>query len=109
MKVFNIIIILSFCIIIIIIIMSCTGNKDEKKYRQLRKDVISHYKTENNSLKEKAAKFLLDNLKDRYTIEGKRYQAYSDTIKKYCPNGEVMQKSLFPLKNEFFDDSLVRD
>lgn len=70
-----------FCIAFFAI--TCTESEDEKRYRQLREEVLSHYKMDKNPLKIKAASFLLDNLKDRYAVNGERYDAYSHTIKTY--------------------------
>lgn len=106
MKVFiSIAILVSFCLVI----LSCAENKEEERYRQLRQDVISHYKAENNPLKEKAARFLLDNIKDRYAIEGKRYQVYSDTIKRYYQNADTLYKKLISVKKAAYRDSVVKD
>lgn len=90
-------------------LLSCTENEEEKKKHQLRKEVLEHYKGNNNPLKEKAALFLLNNLKNRYAIEGKRYQAYTDTIKKYYQNAETLHEKLISVKKRAYNDTVVKD
>jgi len=99
----------SIFVFIVFFVLSCTDNEDVKRYRQLRKDVLSHYKANNNPLKEKAARFLLDNLKDQYAIDGERYKVYSDTIKKYFANKDTLQQKLVSVNKGKYTDSIVID
>ena len=92
-----------------ILILSCTETKEQKKYWELRKAVLSHYKTDTNPLKEKAARFLLDNLTGRYAIEGERYKRYSDTIKRYYLNADTLHKKLISVKNGSYGENSVKD
>jgi hypothetical protein len=71
--------------------------------------VLAHCKTDSNPLKEKAAIFLLDNLKDRYAVEGDRYKVYSDTIRKYYKNFWILHKMLMPLKEMSFGEVTSKD
>jgi len=87
-------------------IISCTGNSN---YRQLRKKVIVHYKAEKNPQKLKAATFLLDNIEDKFAIEGERYNAYCDTIKIYHQNFWMLHKKLKPLNDCSYSSSQVLD
>lgn len=91
------------------LLLSCTERAEMKKYRQLREKVLTHYKAENNPLKEKAARFLLDNIKDQYAINGERYKAFSDTIKKYFANKDTLQEKLVSVKKEKYTNSIVVD
>ena len=90
-------------------LLSCTKTEDEKKYHRLRKEVLAHYRTDTNPLKEKAALFLLDNLKDRYAIEGEKYNTFSDTIKMYYPKADSLSKKLLLLKNLPLANDIVLD
>ena len=81
------------------IIFSCTKTEEQKRYDRLRAEVIGHYKSDPDPLKEKAAAFLLDNLKDRYSIEGERYNQYADSIKRRYIKPDSLYKSLSSLKN----------
>lgn len=96
-------------IFLCVLILFCADSEDVKRYRQLRKDVLTHYETENNPLKEKAARFLLDNLFERYAIEGDRYNRYSDTIKRYYLNADTLHKKLISVKNRYFSENIVKD
>ncbi|MDA3865899.1 MAG: discoidin domain-containing protein [Salinivirgaceae bacterium] len=99
-----------FCLITFcFLIFSCNKSEYEKKYDQLRKEVLTHYKSDSNPLKEKAAIFLLDNLKKRYAVEGERYKVYSDTIRKYHKKFWVLHKKLMPLKNKSFGEIISAD
>ena len=91
------------------LIMSCAETEDVKRYRQLRKEVFTHYKAENNPLKEKAARFLLDNLEDRYAIEGERYKKYSATIRRYYQNKDTLHQKLISVRNGSYSDIIVKD
>lgn len=94
---------------VVIHILSCEGNKEDKKYRNLRTEVLEHYKGDKNPLKEKAARFLLDNLKERYSIEGERNQMYADTIRKYYQNGDTLHKKLLTLRPGTYSEYKVKD
>lgn len=96
-------------IFLCILILSCADNEYLKRYQQLRRDVLAHYKAEKNPLKEKAAKFLLDNLKDRHSIEGERYGKYSDTIRRYYQNNDTLYRKLITVRNASLKDSIVKD
>ena len=93
-------------LLIVILILAC---KDEKTYPKLRKEVLEHYKGDKNPLKEKAARFLLDNLKDRFAIVGERNRQYSDTIRRYYQNGDTLHKKMLPLRSKSYNDSKVKD
>lgn len=99
-----------FCLLTsIIMVFSCKKTEEQKKYDYLRKEVMDHYKTDPNPLKEKAALFLLDNLKGSYTIEGDSYKAYTDTIRMYYQKPDNLHKKLVLLKNMPFDNDTVFD
>jgi len=93
----------------VILILSCTGNQEEKTYDQLRKAVLDHYRGDKNPLKIKAARFLLDNMKERFSVEGERVQRYSDSIRKYHQNGDSLHKKIFPLRSLSFQENIIRD
>ena len=91
--------IMFFCMLIsCLMAISCKNTEEQKKYDHLRQDVLDHYKIGFNPLKEKAARFLLDNLKGSYAIDGERYKAYADTIKKYYQNPDSLHEKLMLLK-----------
>ena len=94
---------------VVILILACAGSNEEKTYEHLRRAVLEHYKGDRNPLKIKAARFLLDNLKDRFAIEGERVQSYSDSIRKYYHNGDSLHKKIFPLRSISFEEQVVMD
>ncbi len=87
-----------FYITLSILIISCSKS-DDQKYAHLRKKVLEHYQTDSNPLKIKAARFLLDNLKDRYAVDGQRNKVYVDIIQKYYQNADTLHKKLNAIKD----------
>ena len=99
----------SLALFIFIVASSCTDGECQKKYRRLRKSVVEHYQADSNTLKLKAAIFLLDNLKDRYAIEGERYEKYAGTIKKYCQNPDTLHARLLSIRDGHYKKEPVKD
>ncbi len=99
----------SLALLFFIVASSCTNWECQKKYRRLRKSVVEHYRADSNPLKLKAATFLLDNLKDRYAIEGERYEKYAGTIKKYCQNPDTLYARLLSIRDGHYKEKTVKD
>lgn len=89
-----------FCILLSIPILSFAPveKKVNHKQKQLEKKVLAHYQHDSNPLKLQAARFLLTNIKDKFSIEGERTKMYADTVKKYYRDGNILHKKLFPLR-----------
>lgn len=89
--------------------LSCSYFNNQIKFRQLRNDVLLHYKNDKDPLKEKAAIFLLDNMKERYSIVGERYEGYATIIKKCNPNPDTVHAKLLLVRNLQLEDKTVKD
>jgi hypothetical protein len=96
-------------IFLCVLILSCSGIEEQKKYRKLRKEVLTYYKTDANPLKKKAARFLVDHIKDKYSLEGDRYQCYADTIKRYYTNPDTLYSKLSKLKQQSLPQLKIKD
>lgn len=99
----------SCLVVLCFLIQSCNKSEEQKKYDRLRKDVLAHYKSDASPLKEKAAMFLLDNLKYRYAIEGERVKTYTDTIKRYYQSSDTLHKKLLLLRDGSYSEYKVKD
>lgn len=101
------------CLLIIILSISLLSftplNKNEDKQKLLEKKVLSHYQHDVNPLKIKAARFLLANLIESFSIEGERTKMYSDTVMKYYQDGNVLHKRLLPLRDISAEEVVVND
>lgn len=97
-----------------ILLMCCfvcflTNCTKQSKYEKLRTNLLSHYNEKADSLKCKAALFLLEGAKDMHGIEGTRVKTYSDTIKEYFRESKLLNDKLYALRDENYPDSIVND
>jgi hypothetical protein len=102
-------ILFAFTVTVAIFLLSCDRQNDQEKYQSLRASVLSHYKQDANPLKLKAARFLLDNLKDLYSIEGDRTRIFSDTILEYYQDPDTLYKKLFKIRNGYTNSVFIMD
>lgn len=87
-----------------------TAYKKAGKNKSELKAVIKHYsKHPADSLKKKAAVFLLTNLSEAFSIDGERIKIYSDTVKRYYKDGSELHKKLLLLRDYPADEKLVGD
>jgi hypothetical protein len=91
-----------------LLIISCSQT-EEQKYNHLCEVVLNHYRKDQNPLKLKAASFLLDNMKGKYSIEGELYKVYTDTIKKYYRDPNILFKKLKLLKKYSYNMNRIND
>lgn len=103
------IILYSIVLLVSLTFFSCHESSDQKKYNLLRKEVLAHYKTDPNPKKEIAARFLLDNLYDMYSIDGERYKTYSDTIKRYYRDASILHKKLITVRDSPYASETIKD
>ena len=94
--------------ILTVLFISCTQT-DDQKYAHLRSKVLEHYSNDSNPLKEKAARFLLDNLKDLYAIDGERTQLYAAAVKEYYQNPDTLHKNLLTIRDIKAPEEIVKD
>jgi hypothetical protein len=70
-----------FALLAVSFLSSCKEGYDKKS--RIKAEVMSHYEATNDSLKQKAAAFLLSCIDKKSGIKDEGYQAYIDTIFKY--------------------------
>ncbi len=82
---------------------------NKEKQKSLESEVLKHYQHESNPLKLEAARFLLTNLTESFSIDGERVKMYTDTVKRYYKDGNELHKKLLLLRDYSVDEIIVDD
>jgi len=84
-------------------------NTNADKLKILENKILSHYKNDPNPSKLEAARFLLSNISESFSIEGERTKIYADTVRKYYKDGNELHKRLLNLRDYQADELIIDD